>query len=142
MNDKQLQEAFTVHILPAVERHAHIYFRHIKCLNKRADLIAEAVGLAWKWFKRMAERGKDGCQFPTVIATFAAKPDEQAAFRIDFPAWLGTFDSRRRDILLDMALGWQTQELAKKYGVSAGRISQMRREAATDWDAFHGGQAA
>jgi hypothetical protein len=31
-------------------------------------------------------------------------PDEQAAFRIDFPAWLSRFDSRRRAILTDMAM--------------------------------------
>ena len=69
-------------------------------------------------------------------------PDEQAAFRIDFPAWLSRFDSRRRAILTDMAMGHRTNELADEYGVGAGRISQMRAEAAEDWECFHGGQAA
>jgi len=29
--------------------------------------------LAWKWFRRMAKKGKDATQFPSVLATFAAK---------------------------------------------------------------------
>jgi hypothetical protein len=192
-----LQDAFVSRVLPVVERHARIYFRHITCPNRKADLIAEAVGLAWKWFRRLAHRGKDGTLFPTAIATFAAKsvnsgrrvagrekdkdvlsrlaqhkrgfaveklPDfstlrgnplaealhdntqspvaDQAAFRIDFPTWLGTFDSRRRALVIDLALGHRTQELAHKYQVSEGRISQVRREAAADWQRFHGELAA
>ena len=197
MNDNHLQETFTAHVMPAVQRHARIQFRNIKCEDKRDDLIAECIGIVWKWFVRMARRGKDGTKFPTAIATFAVRavragrtvcgqerakdalspraqqrwgfamgklpdfstlngnplaealidnrqtpPDEQAAFRIDFPAWLSRFDSRRRAILTDMARGHRTNELADEYGVSAGRICEMRREAAEDWECFHGGQAA
>jgi hypothetical protein len=195
--DAHLQDAFAAVVMPAVERHARVYFRHVKCPERRADLTAEAVGLAWKWFRRMAKKGKDGTRFPTAIATLAARaansgrrvagqekskdvlsplarrrhgfaveklPDfstlsgnplaealhddrrspvpDQAAFRIDFPAWLDTFDSRRRSMILDMAQGHRTQELADKYGVSEARISQIRREAAEEWTTFHGGQAA
>jgi DNA-directed RNA polymerase specialized sigma24 family protein len=188
-----LQEAFQTKVMPAVERHARIYFRHVKCPQRKADLIAEAVGLAWKWFVRLAERGKDGTLFPTAIADFAALaansgrrvcgqekakdvlsrvaqrrrgftveklPDfatlsdnplqealhdnthspvpEQAAFRIDLSCWLAQLGSRRRDMVIDMAMGYRTQELAKKYVLSEGRISQVRREACEDWRRFHG----
>lgn len=60
-------------ILPRIELHARIYFRAIKCGFKRADLIAEAVAVAWKWFIRMAEKGKDATRFPSVLATLAAR---------------------------------------------------------------------
>jgi hypothetical protein len=43
---------------------------------------------------------------------------EQAAFRIDLPCWLKQLGSRRRDMVIDMALGYRTQELAAKYNGS------------------------
>jgi hypothetical protein len=60
-------------ILSRIEQHARIAFRHVACREKRADLVAEAVALSWKWFARLAEKGKDAAQFPTVLASFAAK---------------------------------------------------------------------
>src|SRR5579862_6454736 len=51
-------------ILGRIEQHAKITFRHVTCREKRADLVAETVGLAWKWFVRIAERGKDARLFP------------------------------------------------------------------------------
>jgi hypothetical protein len=63
---------------------------------------------------------------------------EQAAFRIDYPAWLGQLGSRHRAIVGDMALAHSTGELALKHKVSPARISQMRREFHLDWQRFHG----
>jgi hypothetical protein len=60
-------------ILPRIEKHASLYFRHIKCREQKADRVAEVVALAWKWFVRLAERGKDARQFPSTLATFAAR---------------------------------------------------------------------
>jgi hypothetical protein len=63
---------------------------------------------------------------------------EAAAFRIDFPAWLVQLGPRNREIAQDMALDLGTHELAARHKVSAGRISQMRREFCMDWRRFHG----
>lgn len=60
-------------IVPRIERHGRVYFRHVKCPNKQADYIAEMVALCWKWVKRLHEQGKDGFAFPMVLASFAAK---------------------------------------------------------------------
>ena len=60
-------------ILPRIRTHARVYFRHIKCKGRRADCIAEAVALAWKWFIRLAEKGKDATRFPSVLASYAAR---------------------------------------------------------------------
>lgn len=68
----QLHDRF-LGILPRIQTHARIYFRDIKCHVRRADCIAEAVALAWKWFVRLARRGKDATQFPSTLATFAVK---------------------------------------------------------------------
>lgn len=60
-------------ILPRIETHARVYFRRVPCPHKKADYVAEAVALAWKWFLRLEERGKDATRFPSVLATFAAR---------------------------------------------------------------------
>src|SRR5262249_22789177 len=63
-------------------------------------------------------------------------PDEQAAFRIDFPDWLTRLGDRNGRIAWDMALGERTRELADRYGTSQARISQLRREFLEDWRRF------
>jgi hypothetical protein len=63
-------------------------------------------------------------------------PDEQAAFRIEFPAWLPTRTSRDRRLIADLAVGERTGDVARKYGLSAGRISQLRRAFCEDWTHF------
>jgi hypothetical protein len=65
-------------------------------------------------------------------------PPEQAAFRIDYPEWLSQLGTRNRAIAEDMAIGETTQDLANKYPISQGRISQLRRELHEDWLRFHG----
>ena len=77
----------------------------------------------------MEERLKDNTQSPVA---------EQAAFRIDYPAWLSQLGSRNRAIAEDMSQDLGTFELADKHKVSPARISQMRREFSKDWQRFHG----
>jgi hypothetical protein len=63
-------------------------------------------------------------------------PPEQAAFRLDFPAWLETLGERKRRAALDLATGVTTRELAGRHGVSQGRVSQLRRELHGSWERF------
>jgi hypothetical protein len=63
---------------------------------------------------------------------------EQVAFRLDFPAWRRTHARRTRRLMHDMMLGERTRELARKYGLSPGRISQLRPELHNDWRRFCG----
>ena len=180
-------------ILPRIEQHGRICFRHERCASKKADHIAEMIALAWKWYVGLMRRGKDPSTFVSTFADFAAKavksgrrlcghenpkdvlsgraqqmhnftvgklpsfstmmgteltealidntltpPDEQAAFRIDFPVWIHTHSQRHRKLLQDLMHGHQTKDLASKYGMSPGRISQLRREFRDDWDSFCG----
>ena len=60
-------------------------------------------------------------------------PDEQCAFRIDFPAWRASRAERDRRVLDDLMVGGRTLEVAGKYGISPGRVSQLRREFLRDW---------
>lgn len=65
--------------------------------------------------------------------------DEQAAFNIDFPAWLATLPTPKRLVAELLARGHGTDDAAGLTGLSAGRVSQLRRELADSWAAFHAG---
>jgi hypothetical protein len=59
-------------ILPRVEQHGRIYFRHLRP-HRKADAIQEMRALAWKWFVRLHQRGKDPADFVTSFSTFLAR---------------------------------------------------------------------
>ena len=60
-------------ILPKIEVHARFVFRHFRCSHDRADFVAEVVAVCWKWFWRLADRGKDATHFSSVLASFASR---------------------------------------------------------------------
>ncbi len=184
-------------ILPRIELHARIFFRHVKCPHKQADLIAESIDFCWKWFRELAQRGKDATRFPLTLAVLAARhvkngrrlcgkersgdvmsalaqlthgflvqslprydtsdrdneaidalrdntrtpPPEQAAFRLDFPAWRLTRTERDRRVIDELMRGERTKDVCRKFGLTAGRISQLRREFQADWTRFCGESA-
>jgi DNA-directed RNA polymerase specialized sigma24 family protein len=65
-------------------------------------------------------------------------PDEAVCFKLDFTAWLASLTERNRGIVADLMVGERTRDVADKYGLSAARISQLRREFCLDWRAFCG----
>jgi hypothetical protein len=179
-------------ILPRIETHARIFFRHLRCPGRKDDAIQETIAIAWKWFVRAVKQGKNVDDFVMALATYAVRhvhngrplcgqlkakdvlstraqrlksftvqslpnydtgtednavidalrdntktsPDEQAAFRLDFRAWLAALGERNRRIALDLALGERTGAVADKFGTSQARISQLRRDFKSDWDCF------
>jgi hypothetical protein len=196
-------------ILPRVEAHAQIHFRHVKCPGRRADALAEVIALSWKWYVRVISQGKDATEFVSTLADHAVRHvrsgrrlcgqerakdvlsalaqqrhnfkvemltpttrrshesiysdphgqdhldafeqrlrdntqspvADQAAFRVDYPAWVAQLEPRNREIVRDMALDLRTGELAARHRISAARISQLRREFHLDWRLFHGEEA-
>ena len=65
-----------------------------------------------------------------------AGPAETAASRIDFSDWLGTLTARYRKIATTLATGESTTAAARKFNVSLGRVSQLRRELQEAWEEF------
>lgn len=63
---------------------------------------------------------------------------EQVVFRCDFPTWLESLSRRNRRIALALVVGHTTGEVAKRFRVSPGRISQLRRDMQQSWQEFHG----
>jgi hypothetical protein len=188
-----LQSAFMTVIWPKVQSHGRVSFRHLRCWHRKQDAISEMVALCWKWHLRLAAKGRDACEYPTALASYAARavrcgrklagmdkakdamsplaqqqygfcvsalPDgsslhgnafdlalidnrvspvpDQVSFRVDFRGWLATRTDRDRRIIHDMMLNERTLDLADKYGISPGRVSQLRRQYMEDWFKFCG----
>jgi hypothetical protein len=72
MNPAALQSHFLA-ILPRIETHAQINFRHLKCPGKRDDAIQETIAIAWKSFLRITEQGKDVNEFVSTLADYAVR---------------------------------------------------------------------
>src|SRR5262245_7881981 len=68
----QLRSTF-LGFLPRIETHAQIAFRHVACTHRRADYIAEAVVLAWRWYVRLVGRGRDAGAFVAALARYAVQ---------------------------------------------------------------------
>jgi hypothetical protein len=65
-------------------------------------------------------------------------PAETAIVRIDFATWLQLLPRRLRTIATFLAGGETTTAAARRFRVSPGRISQIRRELFLAWHRFHG----
>jgi len=191
-------------ILPRIEGHARIYFRHVRCPVQKEEVIQEVRALSWKWFVRLSHRGKEPSQFVSAVAVYAARavnsgrrvcgvekakdvlshvaqrrqgftveslphststshehlyssplgqaaqdafeerlhdntltpPPDQAAFRIDFPAWRRTRSERDRRVVDALMAGGRTKDVSQQFGMSPGRVSQLRRDFLEDWSRF------
>lgn len=84
---------------------------------------------------------KEGCWQEAVVEDYRTPVADQVSFRIDFPAWLNSLPRRDRKIAQSLAAGQSTSEVARLFGLSLGRVSQLRRELQRSWWAFHGEEA-
>jgi hypothetical protein len=69
-----------------------------------------------------------------------AGPAQTAAARLDLAAWLRTLSKRNRQIAKALSVGETTAAVAQKFGLSAGRVSQLRVWLCQHWEQFQGGR--
>lgn len=81
---------------------------------------------------------EEGEWIEAVVEDYRTPVAEQAAFRCDFPAWLDVQAKPKRRIAEALAVGMQNKDVARRFGLSRGRISQLRREFHKSWQEFHG----
>jgi hypothetical protein len=81
----------------------------------------------------------DGNWIDMLVDDKRAPVADQVATKLDVRAWLATLTRRMRQIAKDLAFGCSTSEVAQKYGVTASRISQLRRSLEASWAAFQEG---
>jgi len=71
-----------------------------------------------------------------VVEDHRSGPAETAATRLDFESWLSRLSPRRRRIAESLAQGNLPMDVAVEFGMSRGRVSQLRREFEDSWKAF------
>ena len=93
-----------------------------------------------RWCRRLL-RGRPGRR-ETLVEGRHAGPAETAAARIDLAAWFRSLARKKRRIARELARGEGTGNVARIFGLTAGRVSQLRRELAESWAEFQGEAAA
>lgn len=87
--------------------------------------------------ERFGDAGQANWQ-EALVEDHTVTPAELAASRIDYPAFLERLSRRDRDVAEILATGESTSRVAKLFGLSIGRVSQLRRELYLAWQEFHG----
>ena len=109
----QQRHGFRVERLPATTR------------SPQEQLYADPYGQAL--LDAFEERLRDNTLTPV--------PD-QVIFRIDFPVWRCTRTERDRRVIDALLAGGRTKDVSQKFGLSPGRVSQLRRDFMEDWRRF------
>jgi hypothetical protein len=73
-----------------------------------------------------------------VVEDHRSGPAEVAASRIDIADWFDRLPRKKRRIAALLATGESTKRTARRFHVSPGRISQLRRELHNAWQDFQG----
>lgn len=73
-----------------------------------------------------------------VRDTRTAPVPEIVSFRVDFAEWLHRLSARDRRLAGLLALGHRTADVASRFRLSPGRISQKRRQFFQSWNDFQG----
>ncbi len=95
-------------------------------------------GVTLRSFEQIQPKSHTPDWMAMTTATRNASIPDAAAFRIDFSDWLGALRPRDRRIIRYFVRGDRTSEVAKRMGVSAARVSQLRREYEEAWRRFQG----
>jgi hypothetical protein len=73
-----------------------------------------------------------------VIADKKAAVPDLVAIKMDFGSWLKTLAHRDRRIIAALASRERTHVVAERFGLSEGRVSQLRRKFEELWRVFQG----
>ena len=101
------------------------------CARRRNDIHVESLsgcerdGQAWR---------------EVIVEDKHVGPAETAAARIDVAGWFASLSYRDREMAEALSKGSTTQDVAKRFRLSPGRISQKRREFLESWQEFQGEQ--
>jgi hypothetical protein len=88
--------------------------------------------------ERLDRRYPDGCWKEVLVEDRRTTPAATAIARIDFADCLGRLCRRDRGVATTLAAGESGRGTARRFGLTAGRISQLRGELKRNWQAFQG----
>ena len=109
-------------------------------LNVREVLSPYAQRLKGFKVERLDRRDEEDNEWCEVLVEDkTAGPFDIVRTKLDVDAWLHSLPCRDRKVAQFLSLGNRTRDAARKFGVSEGRVSQLRRELAKSWADFTGG---
>ena len=82
--------------------------------------------------------GEPGEWRAALVEDRRASPADTAAARIDVAAWFRALSESHRRIASALAMGETTSEVARLFGLSAARVSQIRCLLKANWQRFQG----
>ena len=132
----RLHQAFVSSLADHAARHAAQH-RQVggkqSCRDVMSPLTHKKHGVAVSSINQATDRWT-----PALLEDRKFGPADTAAIRIDFADWLRSRTPRDRKIVAAMAGGDTTSLIAGRFGVSSGRVSQLRRKFEQDWRAMQG----
>jgi len=88
--------------------------------------------------KSIDRRDRDGAWKAILVEDHRSTPAATAIARIDFADWLSRLCRRDRGLATTLATGETGRNTAKLYGITAGRVTQLRGELRRNWERFQG----
>ena len=112
--------------------------RRVGCRQNSQDILSTQIrGINGLTIERIDRRDpQNGAWNELLVEDRKAGPAETAAARLDLSAWLRTLPKRNRKIATALALGESTGAVAEQFGLTAGRVSQLRVWLREHWEQF------
>jgi hypothetical protein len=117
----------------------HVGGKQDAAKDPMSPICQDRHGVQVRSYHRSAD-GTDGWRQVAIAERKASIPDT-AAFRIDFAEWLQTLTRRDRRIIVAFVRGESTSSVAERFGITPGRVSQLRRTYEHRWQCFQGESA-
>lgn len=120
-------------------KHVHAG-RRVGARFSTRDVMSRAAQRRWSIRVESLSQfdGSAGGRKLVLLEDRTAGPAETAAARIDVGAWLRSLPGRNRRIAKLLATGETTNAAARRFRLSAARISQLRWELEQSWVQFQG----
>ena len=113
---------------------------HLNCKDISSSYCQRAKGIVVERLDVFNE--EENAWSEVIVEDRRAGPADTARARLDFAAWLKQLPHRNRRVAQFLSVGNRTSDAARKFGTSAGRISQIRRELSESWRRFVGDNPA
>jgi len=107
--------------------------------NAQDILSTSAIKLHGFKVERLDQKDQlTGAWKELLVEDRRAGPAEVAAARLDLAAWYRTLSKRNRQIASALSMGETTADVARRYALSPGRVSQLRVWLRRHWEQFQG----
>jgi len=116
----------------------HVGGRQDTATDPHSPACYKRHGISIRSYRAPAAVGGIDGWLQVAIAERKASIPDTAAFRIDFSHWLKTLNRRDRRIIAAFTSGYSTSAVAHRFGITPGRVSQLRRRYEQLWRSFQG----